>query len=279
MKYFFRIVVLGAALYGAAGTGTGHADGANPSGTAASNTEGTTCVVEYRRGKRVEARLPARVKVYWREMPLRITCKSPNRTSPVEQTIRMPRDRWLPTTTFIGGMVMASLDPQTGYRFRKPARMTITLHPREFHSVEDRDFWYNNRRTKIEEGFAARYSDMLQRSVDCKFDATCLDAEDEFAEQKAAAFKELDRMRKATRIVATAPAKKPAAAKPAPANVVIDSQGQKLCLVRTGNGTWKSSLCAAEKPEPEMRKITLDGRVECLFRVGQTTWETQPCPK
>lgn len=279
MKYIFRIVVMGVAFFGAASADTAYAAGPNAPGPTASNSAGTTCVVEFRRGKRVEVRLPARVKVYWREMPLLVTCRSPDRTSPVEQKIRMPRNRWLPTTTLIGGLVMASLDPQTGYRFRKPARMTITLHPREFPSVEDRDIWYNNRKTKIEEGFAARYSDLLQRSVDCKYDSTCLDAEEEFAEEKAAAIKGLDRMRKATRIVAITPAKAPAAAAPAPATVVIDSEGRKLCLVKGINGTWKSSLCAAQKSLAEMRKITVDGKVECLFRTGPKTWETRPCPR
>ena len=161
----------------------------------------------------------------------------------------------------------------------KPARMTLTLYSRSFESEEARELWYKERKSLIERSYTARYKHSAQRAVDCTYDSTCSDAEEEFAKQKAAAFKELERQNANTRIAAFTPAQKPAgAANTNSAPLIVDSQGQKLCLVRAGKGQWKSRPCNAPKRTLEMRKVTVDGTLQCLFQLDRQTWQTRPCP-
>lgn len=227
------------------------------------------CTVEKRRGNRTVVAAPGRVQIYWREMPVSVTCEIPGKKS-LEQTIRMPRDRWLPFTMVIDDMVIASLDPKAGYRFRKPARMTLSLYPKAFASAADKDRWYRERQRKIEEGYKARELDIEQRGVDCKFDATCYDELEALERTKKRWLSELDRLSAATSILP------PVVTQKKPARVEIKDGGKKVCLVKSGDGTWKSRPC--EVPAAEIRRITVNGKEECIARVDATTWESVRCP-
>lgn len=228
------------------------------------------CVVEKRRGKRHQLAVPARVPVYWREMPLGIGCGTEARPD-VQRTLRMPRDRWLPVTIVMNDRIMISLDPKPGYRFRKPARMTLTFYSRTFDSVEDRDRWYNQRKTKIEESTKARLLDIERSGPSCRYDSSCGVFEDEINERKAAQLKELDRLKSLTKVRPPGtPARKPA-------SVTINEGGKKHCLVKADDGTWRSRPCAPQKG-PKIRKIRVNGKDECIVQVNPTTWEPRPCP-
>lgn len=237
----------------------------------AADTGSIRCVVDKRRGKRSEMVVPARLPVYWREMPLSIECGSSARPA-IEQTLRMPRDRWLPVTTIINDIVMASLDPKAGYRFRKPARITLTLYPRAFASIQDRDRWYNARKAKIEQSYKARQIAIEQAGTNCRFDASCHDDLEELEEKKKAWLRELANLRAATTI------RPPGTARKKPASVTIKDGGKKICLTKVADGSWKTRPCEQKNVAPKIRRITVNGKEECIVKVNPTTWESHPCP-
>lgn len=246
------------------------ADDSTP-GAEATDLSQPYCVIEKRRGKRSEVTVPARVPVYWREMPMSIGCGT-GAAPAIEKSLRMPRDRWLPITVIVNDTVMASLDPKAGYRFRKPARMMLTLYPRVFASVQDRNRWYNERKRKIDQGYAARKAAIERTGVDCQFDAACYDELEDLDEKKIAWLAELDRLKAATKI---AP---PGTTAKKPASVTIKDGDKKVCLVKGPDGTWHSRPCVRKNTGPKIRRITVDGKEECIVRVNSTKWESRPCP-
>ncbi len=73
----------------------------------------------------------------------------------------------------LNDLVIASLEPAAGYRFRKPARMTVTLQPVVFKNTETLNQWYRQRKMKIEQGFEAQKVYFKSRDSTCLLDATC----------------------------------------------------------------------------------------------------------
>jgi hypothetical protein len=204
-------------------------------------------------------------------MPLGIGCGT-GPAPEVERTFRMPRDRFLPVTIVLNDMVMISLDPQAGYRFRKPARMILSIYPRVFDSVEDQSRWFNERKFKIDQSYEYRRRRIEQSGPDCKFDAACNDEFEELDKKKAGWLQQLNRLKATTKI------RPPGTKVKRPASVTIDEGGQKLCLVKANDGTWKSRPCAKNEGARKIRKITVNGKDECIVQVNSTTWEARPCP-
>lgn len=227
------------------------------------------CTVEKRRGSSRTTAVPARVPVYWREMPLSVTCNTPDRRG-IEHSVRMPRDRWLPITLELNDNVIAHLDPKTGYRFRKPAQMTLSLYAKGFKTAADRDRWHNERISRIEKAHEARQKAIENSGIDCKFDAACLDELENLAEITKTWRQNLERLKASTFVLP------PGTAYRKPARVEIDDGNGKTCLTKIADGTWKSRPCIDS--DPVIRRIVVDGKEECIARVDATTWESRPCP-
>lgn len=229
----------------------------------------THCTIEKRRGIRINSELPAKEPVYWREMPMSVTCGTPGNTG-TERTVRMPRDRWLPLTFIIDEMVIAHLDPKTGYRYRKPARMTLSLYPKMFASHADRERWYNERKSIIEEAHKYRVTYIQQQDVACHSRLTCGDLIEEQDDRKAEWLKDLDNLKAKTSILP------PGAVTKKPARAEIQDRDGKLCLTKQADGTWRSRPCTTTPPD--IRRIVVNGKEECIARIDTDTWESRPCP-
>jgi len=228
------------------------------------------CTIQKRRGKRINAGLPARIPVHWRSMPVSVACGTPEKPG-VSQSIRMPRDRWLPFTVILDDMVIAHIDPKPRYRFRKPAQMILTLYPKVFENAADRERWFKARAAMIEKADEARQKYILAQGVDCYSRISCSDVLEEQEEQKKSWLADLARLRAATSILP------PGTVYKKPPSVEIEDGGTKLCLVKSGDGTWKSRSC--EKPAVKIRRIVVDGKEQCIAQVDATTWESHPCPR
>ncbi|MFT5488890.1 MAG: hypothetical protein ACI9JL_001787 [Paracoccaceae bacterium] len=265
----FRNIFLSAVLVGLAAPGPALAADIPSTTKVSVGSLPPSCTITTRSDEQKQISVPDRLTLRWRDTPMTIRCEVPGQ-KPVQKVLPRPRDGWVPTNVVIDDMAIVFLDASPGYRKRRPASVSVTFYPTVFEDYEEKNAWYNERRTQIDEFTAARQREIYQNVTECKFVATCLDAEEELTARKARVIKELDRLRGLIRVRAGA--------------LVLKTSTRTICLTQVSDTIWEAGTCpsrasAANKPTLEMTRIKVDGRTECVYRVEANTWESRPCPK
>lgn len=264
-----RNVFLSSILVGAASAGTTFAADAPTTTQVSLDSLRASCTITTRSDEQQKTAVPGRLTLRWKDTPMTIRCGKPGH-EPVGKVLPRPRDGWVPTNIVIDDLAIVFLDASPGYRKRRPASVTLTLYPTVFEDYEEKNAWYNERRTQIEEFTKARQDEIYQNVTECKFVATCLDAEEKLVARKASILKELDRLRALIRVRTGA--------------LVLKTRTRTICLTQISDTTWESGTCpphtaASNKTSVEMTRIKVDGKIECVYRIEANTWESRPCPK